>query len=88
MRAREACELSFTIKEFPLLAGEYQLEIHLKDMAVFHIEPVPHMIQFSVVETPVYGGRKLDSWFGHVGLDAVACARAGVMPITSRAGLR
>ena len=86
VRVGDVCELSFTIKDFPFLAGEYQLEIHLKDMAIFHIECVPHMIRFSVVETPVYGGRKLDSWFGHVGLDAVAHARAAVMSTSRRVG--
>jgi lipopolysaccharide transport system ATP-binding protein len=74
--AGDSCELSFTIRDFPLLAGEYQLEIHLKDMSAYHIRRVPQTIRFSVVETPVYGGRKLDSWFGHVGLDAVAHVRA------------
>ena len=70
--AGHSCELAFTIRKFPLLAGEYQLEIHLKDMAVYHIKRVPRLIRFSVAETPVYGGRKLDSWFGRVGLNAGA----------------
>ena len=70
--AGQSCELSFTIRKFPLLAGEYQLEIHLKDMAAYHIKRVPRLIRFSVAETPVYGGRKLDSWFGRVGLNASA----------------
>jgi lipopolysaccharide transport system ATP-binding protein len=88
VKAGDVCELSFTIKDFPFLAGEYQLEIHLKDVAVFHIERVPHIFQFSVIETPVYGGRKLDSWFGHVGLDAIAHARAAAMSASRRAGRR
>ena len=72
VQAGQSCELCFTIRKFPLLAGEYQLEIHLKDMAVCHIKRVPRLIRFSVAETPVYGGRKLDSWFGRVGLNASA----------------
>lgn len=70
--AGQSCELSFTIRKFPLLAGEYQMELHLKDMAAGHIKRVPRLIRFSVAETPVYGGRKLDGWFGRVGLHASA----------------
>jgi lipopolysaccharide transport system ATP-binding protein len=88
VRTGEPCEFLFTIKDFPLLAGEYQLEIHLKDMALCHIECVPHMIRFSVVETPVYGGRQLDRWFGHVGLDAVAYVGSSVAYSSSRVGDR
>ena len=78
--AGQSCELSFTIRKFPLLAGEYQLEIHLKDMAVYHIKRVPRLVRFSVAETPVYGGRKLDNWFGRVGLNASAeCAAQRVI---------
>ena len=35
---------------------------------------VPKLYPFEVVETPVYGGRKLDQWFGHVGFRATASA--------------
>jgi ABC-type polysaccharide/polyol phosphate transport system ATPase subunit len=79
--AGDACELSFTIRDFPLLAGEYQLEIHLEDMGDHHVKHVPQMFRFSVVETPVYGGHKLDSWFGHVALDAVA--HVGATPVSA-----
>jgi lipopolysaccharide transport system ATP-binding protein len=60
--------LGFVIPEFPLLPGHYQLEVHLKDMAHHIIEPLPQLIPFEVVETPVYGGRSLDAWFGQIGL--------------------
>ena len=68
--AGEPAELGFTIDSLPLLPGAYQLEIHLKDMAQQLIEFVPKTFKFEVAETEVYGGRKLDGWFGNVGLRA------------------
>ena len=70
LRAGEPAELGFIIESLPLLPGVYQLEIHLKDMAKGLIEMVPQTFEFDVAETDVYGGRKLDGWFGHVGLRA------------------
>ncbi|HEU4509311.1 MAG TPA: polysaccharide ABC transporter ATP-binding protein [Pyrinomonadaceae bacterium] len=70
--AGEISELGFRIESLPLLPGAYQLEIHLKDMARGLIEMVPRTFQFEVAETEVYGGRKLDGWFGVVGLRARA----------------
>jgi lipopolysaccharide transport system ATP-binding protein len=70
--ARQPAELGFTIESLPLLPGAYQLEIHLKDMAKGLIEIVPRTFEFEVAETEVYGGRKLDAWFGNVGLKAQA----------------
>jgi len=66
----EVAELGFTIESLPLLPGSYQIEIHLKDMARRLIEIVPRTFKFEVAETEVYGGRKLDGWFGNVGLRA------------------
>lgn len=68
--AGEPAELGFTIDSLPLLPGTYQLEIHLKDMSRQLIEFVPKTFRFEVAETEVYGGRKLDGWFGNVGLRA------------------
>jgi hypothetical protein len=68
--AGERAELGFTIESLPLMPGTYQVEIHLKDMARHLIEFVPRTFQFEVTETEVYGGRKLDGWFGSVGLRA------------------
>ena len=68
--AGQVAELGFTIESLPLLPGTYQLEIHLKDMARRLIEIVPKTFKFEVAETEVYGGRKLDGWFGNVGLRA------------------
>ncbi|MEN3326127.1 MAG: lipopolysaccharide transport system ATP-binding protein [Acidobacteriota bacterium] len=68
--AGEVAELGFKIESLPLLPGSYELEIHLKDMASGLIEIVPQTFNFEVAETEVYGGRKLDRWFGKVGLRA------------------
>jgi lipopolysaccharide transport system ATP-binding protein len=77
----EEGELGFTIESLPLMPGAYQLEIHLKDMGRSLVEIVPRTFEFEVAETEVYGGRKLDGWFGSVGLKACAvdwrnCAKA------------
>ena len=76
IRAGETVELGFVLEELPLLAGTYQLEIHLKDMASYKIERVGGLFPFDVVETNVYGGRKLDGWFGRIGLKARALSRS------------
>ena len=76
LKAGEVCELGFAVESLPLLPGVYQLEVHLKDMARGLIEMVPRTYQFEVAETQVYGGRKLDRWFGTVGLRARAFNRA------------
>ena len=68
--AGEVAELGFTIESLPLLPGTYQIEIHLKDMSKGLIEIVAQTFKFEVAETEVYGGRKLDGWFGTVGLRA------------------
>ena len=68
----QPAELGFTIESLPLLPGSYQLEIHLKDMARGLVEIVPQTFDFEVAESEVYGGRKVDSWFGNVGLKARA----------------
>lgn len=68
--AGQDCEMGFVVDSLPLLPGSYQLEVHLKDMASHKIEIVPQTYQFEIVETQIYGGRKLDGWFGHFGLRA------------------
>jgi lipopolysaccharide transport system ATP-binding protein len=72
IRAGETVEMGFRLTEMPFLPGDYELELHLKDMAEHRIEIVPRAYPFQVAETPIYGARKLDSWFGHVGLNAVS----------------
>ena len=71
VEAGQTCELGFTIESLPLLPGTYRLELHLKNSRDM-VELVPHLYEFEVAETQVYGGRKLDHWFGKVGLKANA----------------
>jgi lipopolysaccharide transport system ATP-binding protein len=78
IRAGETVEMGFRLTKMPFLPGDYELELHLKDMAEHRIEAVPRAYPFEVAETPVYGGRKLDSWFGHVGLNVVSVLRRNV----------
>lgn len=71
----ESIDIGFRIRELPLLPGEYELELHVKDLSAHVVELVPRSVPFSVAETPVYGGRKLDGWFGDVGLRATPILR-------------
>jgi lipopolysaccharide transport system ATP-binding protein len=70
LAAGETMTIGFAIKDFPLLPGSYQMEVHVKDTARAKYELVPQSFRFDVAETPVYGGRKLDYWFGLVALNA------------------
>jgi lipopolysaccharide transport system ATP-binding protein len=70
IQAGETTDLGFRIKDFPVLPGSYHLEIYVKDMVHSKIELVPRTYPFDVVETPVYGGRKIDRWYGKVALRA------------------
>ena len=60
----------------PILPGTYELEVFLKDLGHHKIELVPQRLRFDVVESPIYGGRKIDAWYGQVGLRACAFAQA------------
>jgi len=75
LRAGQSAEIGFSVQSLPFLAGAYQVEIHLKDMSRPLIERIPRYYRFDVAETPVYGGRHLDSWFGNVGLTATPITR-------------
>jgi lipopolysaccharide transport system ATP-binding protein len=73
LAAGESVEMGFVIEDFPLLAGAYDLEVQLRDAAEQKYEFVPALFRFTVVETPVYGKRKIEGgWFGYVGLQARA----------------
>jgi lipopolysaccharide transport system ATP-binding protein len=69
LAAGETMSLGFTINEFPLLPGSYQMEVYVKDKSRMIAEMVPQSFRFDVAEVPVYGGRKLDYWFGLVALN-------------------
>jgi lipopolysaccharide transport system ATP-binding protein len=62
--AGQRARLGFKIASLPFVPGSYRLEIHLKDIASHRIEKLPKNATFEVAEVPVYGGRKLDQWFG------------------------
>jgi len=68
MRAGERTTVTFSIASLPLLAGEYQIQVHLVDVIGFKFEIVPRTFGFTVVETPVYGGRKITRWYGNVAM--------------------
>jgi hypothetical protein len=70
MRSGASATVTFAIESLPLLPGEYQLEIHLVDVVGFKFEVVPRTFAFTIVETPVYGGRKIDRWYGNVAVRA------------------
>jgi lipopolysaccharide transport system ATP-binding protein len=72
MRAGEEIEIGFRVSELPILPGSYELEVYMKDMGHHKIELVPRRTRFEVVESQVYGGRKIDSWYGQIGLRARA----------------
>lgn len=66
------CELGLRVGKFPLLAGEYEIEIDLTDLGHHKIELIARRYNFEVVESPVYEGRKIDQRFGLVGLEVRA----------------
>jgi ABC-type polysaccharide/polyol phosphate transport system ATPase subunit len=69
--------LGFEVTDLPLLPGEYWLEIILKDRVTNEWDPLPRLYPFEVVETPVYGGRKIVPGYGHIGWHADAFAILG-----------
>ena len=80
LREGEAAEMGFSIHRFPLLAGAYDLEVQFRDSAEDRFEFVPHLFRFTVVETPVYGGRNTEGgWFGSVALQARAFSNTGAL---------
>jgi hypothetical protein len=60
------------------MPGVYHLEVLMKDMASGKVELLPSTLKFEVVESPVYGGRKTDHWFGRIGLRARALFNGAV----------
>ncbi|HEY6804119.1 MAG TPA: ABC transporter ATP-binding protein [Pyrinomonadaceae bacterium] len=70
----ETMETEFKIRELPLLPGPYELLIHLIDVR-FKFEVVPATFPFEVVESSLYGGRKIEREFGHIGLKAEVTAK-------------
>lgn len=70
IRIGQTVEMGFIIDELSLLPGQYQLEIHLKDMHHHIFETLTNRFVFDVAETPVYGGRQLNNWYGNIAVNA------------------
>jgi len=68
--AGETLDMGFVIEDLPLLPGTYNLEVQFRDASEYKFEFVPTLFRFDVVETPVYGGAKVDHWLGSVALKA------------------
>ncbi len=68
--AGQTLEMGFVIDDLPLLPGTYNLEVQFRDGSEYKFEFVPTLFRFDVVETPVYGGSKIDHWLGTVALKA------------------
>ena len=70
MQTGEERRFRFHIASLPLVPGSYQLEIHVKDMWYPRVEIVPKLYGMVIDYLPLYGGRRLDGWFGDVCLEA------------------
>lgn len=68
LQVGQSVVLKLRIRSLPILPGEYQLELCVKDMNLGKYEFVARKFPLSIVETPIYGGRQLDKWFGVLGL--------------------
>lgn len=77
VEAQESITLGLMLKSMPFLPGNYRLELHLKDMSEQEIEILSETYEFSVAETPIYGGRHLDEWFGIIALNGEAYTSQG-----------
>ena len=77
IRTGERLKMGFRIDQFPFLPGSHYLDIHVAEVAEYRNETVDHAFRFDVVETPVYGGRRLESLHGQIGLRARAFTEAG-----------
>jgi lipopolysaccharide transport system ATP-binding protein len=83
INAGQTVELGFLVESLPLMPGTFQLEIHLKDLANMQVDILSQTYPFEVAETEVYGGRKLDHWFGNVGLRAQPILDLSLDPVTT-----
>ena len=77
INAGQWLETEFCIDSLAFLPGKYQLKLHLVDVVGYKFDVVPTTFPFEIVESSIYGGRKIDRWFGHVGLNAEVIARVG-----------
>ncbi len=74
LREGDRTTLGFRIEEFPFLPGSYYLEIAVGDTSEAVMDIAGDPVRFDVVETPVYGGRQMESLHGNIALRARAIA--------------
>jgi lipopolysaccharide transport system ATP-binding protein len=67
---KDFLEATFEIESLPLMPGEYELLVELKDLGRNRWEYLPEALEFEVADTPVYGTQstRAKSWYGSVGL--------------------
>jgi lipopolysaccharide transport system ATP-binding protein len=70
IKVTETFVVGFKFKRLPLLPGTYYVDIHLKDMNNNIIEIIEKIASFEIINTPIYGNRILDDWFGNIAVDA------------------
>jgi homopolymeric O-antigen transport system ATP-binding protein len=86
LRAGKTITITFSVESLPLLPGEYQLELRLVDVIGYKFEIAPRTFGFTIAETPIYGSRKIDRWYGNVGLKASVSVSAQTTVATGAAG--
>jgi lipopolysaccharide transport system ATP-binding protein len=64
----ESYTIVISLASLPLLPGDYQMEFHLKDMWSGSVVEIPCRYPVSVAESSVYGGRRIDHWFGRLAI--------------------
>jgi hypothetical protein len=75
LAAGQTFEAEFAIESLPLLPGRYEIKLHVVDVIGYKFEIVPATFPFEIAESSLYGGRKIDRWFGQLGLKAAVEVR-------------
>lgn len=70
----EVVDVVFKIEALPLLPGQYRIQVNLADLVKFRYEQLDRQYAFDVVESPIYGGREFNRFFGHLAFRASASA--------------
>jgi lipopolysaccharide transport system ATP-binding protein len=84
--AGQTVEMGFEYDDFPLLEGTYNMELQFRDEHARMYEFVPELYRFEVVESPVYGARKRDSWSGDVAVRVRAFCSAELSAADAQRG--
>ena len=67
-------QVVFNIASLPLMPGQYNFEIELKDLGRDRWEFIPRIFTFEVAEIPIYGSCKTQWWHGKIALQVNASA--------------